>query len=132
MVSRSIIAGGGRAARAAFAASRAGVAAAQSPAVNPKEADSRARSSRSSRSTQPLNNQPVWKEIRSGAPQVTTVQGRETNVLIQPEGQTWRAMRVPIATAGGWICSCSRCSCCWRVLSLARTDRVARQADGQA
>ena len=45
----------------------------------------------------------MWKEVRSGAPQVTTVLGRETNVLIQPEGQTWRAMRVPIATAGGWL-----------------------------
>ena len=52
---------------------------------------------------QPLNNQPVWKEIRSGEPQITTVRGRETNVLIQSEGQTWRAIRVPIATAGGWL-----------------------------
>ena len=45
----------------------------------------------------------MWKEIRSGEPQITTVRGRETNVLIQPEGQTWRAIRVPIATAGGWL-----------------------------
>ena len=52
---------------------------------------------------QPLNNQPVWKEVRSGAPQVTTVLGRETNVLIQPEGQTWRAARVPASIVGGWL-----------------------------
>jgi formate dehydrogenase subunit gamma len=50
---------------------------------------------------QPGNNSPVWKEVRSGVPQTTSLPGRETNVLIQPEGQTWRALRVPIATAGG-------------------------------
>jgi formate dehydrogenase subunit gamma len=78
------------------------MAVAQSPAVNPKEAgDARAQQER--QITQPLNNQPVWSEIRSGAPQVTTVKGRETNVLIQPEGQTWRAARVPILFWGGII-----------------------------
>jgi formate dehydrogenase subunit gamma len=76
------------------------MAAAQSPAVNPNEAaDARAQQQR--QITQPLNNQPVWSEVRSGAPQVTTVKGRETNVLIQPEGQTWRALRVPIVFWGG-------------------------------
>lgn len=78
------------------------MAAAQSPAVNPKEAgDARAQQER--QITQPLNNQPVWSEVRSGAPQVTTVKGRETNVLIQPEGQTWRAARVPIVFWGGML-----------------------------
>lgn len=80
----------------------AGAALAQSPAVNPKDADY-ARDQQKQQAAQPLNNQPVWKEVRSGAPQVTTVRGRETNVLIQPEGQTWRALRVPIAAAGGWL-----------------------------
>jgi formate dehydrogenase subunit gamma len=79
-----------------------GAALAQSPAVNPTEA-SDARAQQQQQAAQPLNNQPVWKEVRSGAPQVTTVLGRETNVLIQPEGQTWRAARVPIATAGGFL-----------------------------
>jgi formate dehydrogenase subunit gamma len=79
-----------------------GVASAQSPAVNSKEA-TQAAAEQQRRLDQPLNNQPVWKEVRSGEPQITTVRGRETNVLIQPEGQTWRAMRVPIATAGGWL-----------------------------
>ena len=76
--------------------------AAQSPAVNPTEATDALQQQRQ-QASQPLNNQPVWKEIRSGAPQVTTVRGRETNILIQPEGQTWRALRVPIADAGGWL-----------------------------
>src|SRR4029077_13570 len=80
----------------------AGVVAAQSPAVNPQEADS-AKAQQQRQQTQPLNNQPVWSEIRSGVPQITTVRGRETNVLIQPEGQTWRAVRVPILFWGGII-----------------------------
>ena len=79
----------------------AGVAA-QSPAVNPQEADF-AKQQQQRQFAQPLNNAPVWKEIRSGLPQVTTVQGRETNVLIEPMGQTWRAARVPVATVGGLL-----------------------------
>ena len=51
--------------------------------------------------TQPLNNAPVWREVRSGAPQTTTVVGRETNVLIQSRGETWRALRVPVVFWGG-------------------------------
>jgi formate dehydrogenase subunit gamma len=80
----------------------AGAAFAQSPAVNPQEADY-AKQQQKQQSAQPLNNQPVWKEIRSGLPQVTTVQGRETNILIEPMGQTWRAARVPVATFGGLL-----------------------------
>jgi formate dehydrogenase subunit gamma len=82
-----------------FAAALAG---AQSPAVNPQEAEY-AKQQQARQLTQPLNNQPVWKEIRSGLPQVTTVQGRETNILIEPMGQTWRAARVPVATVGGLL-----------------------------
>jgi formate dehydrogenase subunit gamma len=80
----------------------AGLAAAQSPAVNPQEAKD-AKQETQRQITQPLNNQPVWSEVRSGAPQVTTVTGRETNVLIQPTGETWRALRVPIVFWGGLI-----------------------------
>ena len=72
---------------------------AQSPAVNPAEADSAARQAQRQQ-TQPLNNQPLWSEIRSGAPQYTSIPGRETNVLIQPQGQTWRALRTPIMGLG--------------------------------
>ena len=78
----------------------AGIALAQDPAVNPKEA-SQAAAEQQRMQTQPLNNAPVWREIRSGLPEVTTVRGRETNVLIQPQGQTWRALRVPIIFWGG-------------------------------
>ena len=99
-MSRTILtAAGVLAAALCFAAT---LATAQSPAVNRTEAgDASAQQQR--QVTQPLNNQPVWSEVRSGAPQVTTVKGRETNVLIQPEGQTWRALRVPILFWGGII-----------------------------
>jgi formate dehydrogenase subunit gamma len=50
---------------------------------------------------QPGNNAPVWREIRSGVPQYTSIQGIETGVLIQSRGQTWREIRVPIALWGG-------------------------------
>jgi len=97
-VSRTkILAAGALIAALGFAAT---IAVAQSPAVNPKEA-SDARAQQERQITQPLNNQPVWSEVRSGVPQVTTVKGRETNVLIQPEGQTWRAVRVPVIFWGG-------------------------------
>jgi len=100
MVSRSTLRAAG-ALLVAFAFA-SGLAAAQSPAVSPQDADY-ARDQQKQQTAQPLNNQPVWKEVRSGAPQVTTVLGRETNILIQPEGQTWRAIRVPIAATGGWL-----------------------------
>jgi formate dehydrogenase subunit gamma len=77
-------------------------ASAQSPAVNAKEADE-AKQQAAQQIVQPLNNQPVWNEVRSGQPQSTTTRGREANILIQPEGQTWRAARVPIATIGGFL-----------------------------
>ena len=81
----------------------AGVASAQSPAVNPQEAAA-AKNETIQQRVQPLNNAPVWKEVRSGAPQVTTVTGRETNILVQPGGQTWRAIRNgPISIYGGWL-----------------------------
>jgi formate dehydrogenase subunit gamma len=80
----------------------AGVAFAQSPAVNAKE-DEYAKQQQQRQLTQPLNNQPLWSEVRSGAPQTTTVVGRETNILIQPEGQTWRALRTPVMGAGAII-----------------------------
>src|SRR5258706_15896902 len=62
--------------------------------------------------TQPLNNAPVWREVRSGVPAETAVIGRETNILIQPTmklpglpavsaGEAWRLSRPPLSTAGG-------------------------------
>lgn len=64
---------------------------------------------------QPLNNAPVWRDVRSGDPGYTSVKGRETDVLIQPSGtllpgqksitagENWRLARVPLATVGGAI-----------------------------
>jgi formate dehydrogenase subunit gamma len=87
------------------------VAAAQQPAApltnpgNLPSASEAAQLQQQRQETQPLNNGPVWKVIRSGEPKYTrtTVVGRETDVLIQSEGQTWRAARVPIATLGGFL-----------------------------
>jgi formate dehydrogenase subunit gamma len=57
--------------------------------------------------TQPLNNAPVWRDVRSGdvnAYQTTQVRGPETNVLIQTEGEIWRRIRNgPITVYGGWL-----------------------------
>jgi len=51
---------------------------------------------------QPGNNAPVWREVRSGKEEYTAVTGRETGVLIQTAGQTWRKLRNgPITLYGG-------------------------------
>ncbi|MGH8688961.1 MAG: cytochrome b/b6 domain-containing protein, partial [Burkholderiales bacterium] len=65
--------------------------------------------------TQPGNNAPVWRNVQSGAANSTTVQGRETEVLIQPParfpgqakvstaGEAWRQFRNgPVTFIGGW------------------------------
>ncbi|HEX7329170.1 MAG TPA: formate dehydrogenase subunit gamma [Casimicrobiaceae bacterium] len=79
-----------------------GVAAAQSPALDPALAAA-AKAQQQQQIEQPLNNQPVWKEVRSGVPLVTTVTGRETNVLIQSAGQSWRAFRNSwFSVVAGW------------------------------
>jgi formate dehydrogenase subunit gamma len=64
--------------------------------------------------TQPLNNAPVWREVRSGVPATTAVRGQETNVLIQPTmklpfepavsaGEAWRLVRPPLSSLGGTL-----------------------------
>lgn len=55
--------------------------------------------------TQPLNNAPVWREVRKGESpyQTTQVRGIETNILVQSQGETWRQLRPLIAVAGGLI-----------------------------
>lgn len=65
---------------------------------------------------QPGNNAPVWRDVRSGESNYTTVQGREAGILIQPQarfpgqdamstaGEAWRKFRNgPITFFGGWI-----------------------------
>jgi formate dehydrogenase subunit gamma len=66
--------------------------------------------------TQPGNNAPVWRNVQSGVPNTTSVQGRETDVLIQPParfpgqehistaGEAWRLFRNgPVTFIGGWL-----------------------------
>jgi len=54
--------------------------------------------------TQPGNNAPVWREVRSGEENTTTIKGRETGVLVQSAGDTWRRIRNgPVTFWGGWL-----------------------------
>jgi formate dehydrogenase subunit gamma len=56
--------------------------------------------------TQPGNNAPVWREVRQGQSPYTnsSVKGRETEVLVQPWGETWRQIRNgPVTFYGGWL-----------------------------
>jgi formate dehydrogenase subunit gamma len=53
---------------------------------------------------QPGNNAPVWRDVRSGKEEYTSIKGRETGVLIQTYGDTWRQLRNgPITVYGGWL-----------------------------
>ena len=57
--------------------------------------------------TQPGNNAPFYREVRGGpqTPYTTSsAQGRETGVLIQSWGDTWRRIRNgPVMFYGGWL-----------------------------
>ncbi|MEO8718874.1 MAG: formate dehydrogenase subunit gamma [Burkholderiales bacterium] len=68
------------------------------------------------RDTQPLNNAPVWREVRSGNEGFTSLPGREMGILIQPPlrypgqsafvtaGEAWRNFRNgPVTVYGGWV-----------------------------
>ena len=72
-------------------------------ATQPQE--SRGQQSQAQRQqVQPGNNAPTWREVRSGKEGYTAVKGRETGVLIQTEGETWRKLRNgPISFYGGWL-----------------------------
>jgi formate dehydrogenase subunit gamma len=55
---------------------------------------------------QPLNNAPVWRDVRSGdnPNQTTQVRGVESHVLVQTEGEIWRQIRNgPVTVYGGWL-----------------------------
>jgi len=71
---------------------------------------------RERQATQPGNNAPVWRDVQSGKPQFTSIPGRETEVLIQPQarfpgqehrstaGEAWRQFRNgPVTFYGGWL-----------------------------
>ena len=65
---------------------------------------------------QPGNNAPVWREVRSGEANYTSIKGPETGVLIQQQakffgqdtmstaGEAWRKYRNgPVTFYGGWL-----------------------------
>jgi formate dehydrogenase subunit gamma len=79
-----------------------GWAAGQAPPLDPNEEQYVTRQQQR-QLQQPLNNGPVWDTVRSGRPEYTSIPGRETNVLIQPRGQTWRALRSPLIGLGGLL-----------------------------
>jgi formate dehydrogenase subunit gamma len=47
--------------------------------------------------SQPYNNAPTWRDVRSGKEEYTSTKGRETGVLVQTYGETWRQLK------NGWI-----------------------------
>ena len=82
----------------------AGPAFAQQAPAQPQEDRIKEQQQRSV--TQPGNNAPVWREVRQGQSPYTnsSVQGRETNVLVQSWGETWRQIRNgPVTFYGGWL-----------------------------
>lgn len=70
-------------------------------------ADTGAKEQVERQATQPLNNAPVWRDVRGGDVnpyQTTQVRGVETNVLVQSQGEIWRQLRNgPITVYGGWL-----------------------------
>ncbi|HET7669942.1 MAG TPA: formate dehydrogenase subunit gamma [Burkholderiales bacterium] len=77
---------------------------AQAPA-NPQQED-RTKAQQQRSTTQPGNNAPVWREVREGQSPYTntTIKGRETEVLVQSAGETWRRIRNgPVTFYGGWL-----------------------------
>src|SRR5262245_1931119 len=72
----------------------------------PSAKDERVQEQQQRVQTQPGNNAPVWREVRSGQSPYTnsTVKGRETEVLVQSWGETWRQIRNgPVTFYGGWL-----------------------------
>src|SRR5688500_19021934 len=78
----------------AFAATPVAAIAADAPAQTGAAAQPEAASGQPAEAarqqTQPLNNAPVWRDVRSGdinQYQTTQVRGIETNILVQTEGE---------------------------------------------
>jgi formate dehydrogenase subunit gamma len=86
----------------------AGAAAAQSQSqqVPPASTEQNVRDQQQRAVTQPGNNAPFYREVRSGKGEYTTTsaRGRETDVLVQSAGDTWRRIRNgPVMFYGGWL-----------------------------
>jgi formate dehydrogenase subunit gamma len=90
-------------------------AAAQTQPGQPPAADS-AKAQQEQAVSQPGNNAPVWREVKSGQPNYTSIPGREVGVLVQQQarfpgqdnmstaGEAWRKFRNgPITFYGGWL-----------------------------
>ena len=97
---------------AAPAAPAAVAPAAAAPVAQPSPNDSQAQR----QAVQPGNNAPVWREVRSGDTNYTSIKGPETGVLIQQQarffgqetmstaGEAWRKYRNgPVTFYGGWL-----------------------------
>jgi len=90
-----------------FSLTLAGAAFAQTQSQQVPQDENRVKAQQERSVTQPGNNAPVWREVRSGGagPYTTTsARGRETDVLIQSWGDTWRRIRNgPVMFYGGWL-----------------------------
>jgi formate dehydrogenase subunit gamma len=75
----------------------------QAPTDQPAQTDQQQQQQR--QATQPGNNAPVWREVRKeGQEHYTSIKGRETGVLVQSWGDTWRRIRNgPVTFWGGWL-----------------------------
>jgi formate dehydrogenase subunit gamma len=87
------------------------------PATTPATDATKDQQSQQQRSVdQPGNNAPVWRDVRSGQPNFTSIPGREAGVLVQQQarfpgqdgmttaGEAWRKFRNgPITFYGGWL-----------------------------
>ncbi|MFZ5556946.1 MAG: formate dehydrogenase subunit gamma [Pseudomonadota bacterium] len=64
----------------------------EQPFVNVPNEKQLAEKQQQRQAEQPLNNAPVWREVRSGVG-ITQIKGVETGVLVQSGGETWRELR---------------------------------------
>ena len=102
MLTRSTLAGWGFALLALVMSSGAFAQSSPAPAA-PGSAEGKQQQAERAM-TQPGNNAPVWREVRSGQRNYTTAEGREAGVLVQSSGDTWRHLRNgPITMYGGWL-----------------------------
>lgn len=92
----------------------AAAASAQQPAA--AGANESAQQQQQRQVVQPGNNAPVWRDVRSGEANYTSLPGREMGVLVQPQarfpgqgsmttaGEAWRQFRNgPVTFWGGWL-----------------------------
>ena len=80
------------------------IGAAQAQYEVPRSDDPSVQAQQKREETQPGNNAPVWRDVRSGQAGFTSIPGREMGVLVQSSGETWRQIRNgPVTFYGGWL-----------------------------